>query len=142
MHTLPREIKTLVDEGVVSATLALSTKAIEVLQDGVEEVLRSGKAELTQKHLPKGNEAKRRAATIKKPVVMQMAKAVRSLSDKLEGLTVTEGGTATLEITAEEIEELRKIRDSLPTETPEEEDAEEEGNANSSDQAASPAPQS
>lgn len=147
MHTLPREIKSLVDDGVVSATLALKTynemgsSAIELLQDGVEEVLRSGKKKLTLKHLPKAEGTKPRAATIKKPVVMQMAKAVRSLGDKLEGLTVTQGGTATLELTAEEIEELRKIRDSLPTETLEEESPEEERQEGSTEQPASTATQ-
>ena len=57
MHTMPDEIKALVEEQVVSATLALKTyneygtAAIEMLKEGVDEVLRAGKTKLTQKGL-------------------------------------------------------------------------------------------
>lgn len=70
----PREIGNLVQEGKVSASLAVATlkthgsKAIEVLKDGLANAESVGKAKVTEKHLKDKKEKKEKKAQEKLPM--------------------------------------------------------------------------
>jgi predicted transcriptional regulator len=129
VHTLPLEIKDLIERGVVSWSFALSTynqngtAAIEMLKEGVEIVLKSGKGngKLTEKKLEaieaekKGSKpAATRSKRISKKVITSMSSQIFSLADKIEQLPIREDGSATVELTQDEVNALLELRHSLP----------------------------
>lgn len=131
VHSMPIEIKDLITAGRVSYSLALETfqelgtKAVEVLEQGVEEVLvASGgaKTKLTRKRLDQVGSAKPKPKPVGKKVVTRMVTQVRALGSRIDAAQVSEDGSATLKLTAEELAALRELRDALPEEEAPEED--------------------
>lgn len=126
-HTYPQDIKRLVEEEVVSYSLAcktfneLGTKAAEVLKHGVEEQLCQGKTKLTEKSLNKGVAKagmRPRPKPIPKKVASRMANHITSWATRLEDMDVAKDGSATLTLSAEEVEAIRELRSTLPADQP------------------------
>ncbi|WP_019025304.1 MULTISPECIES: KorB domain-containing protein [unclassified Thioalkalivibrio] len=125
MHTMPDAIKDLVSQEVVSATLALQTyqkhgtKAVEMLQDGVEEVLRSGKGRLTRKKLESANSRHQRpkaTGRIPKKAARKMTNALQVIGSKVSTLTGDESKPVTVELTHEEVSLIHEALDAIPAE--------------------------
>jgi ParB/RepB/Spo0J family partition protein len=135
LHTLPEEIKQLVHQGVVSASMARDcynehgSKAIDMLKDGVEVALRSGKKKLMPKDLDKAPKAKGlRLPRIAPKMVVSMRQHIESLASKVETTQVIrEDGSAVVELTAEEVASLRELLEALPSQEPVMEGEEEAG---------------
>lgn len=122
LHTLPDEIKSLIQQGVVSSSMARDyfnehgMSAIEMLKDGVEVALKSGKSKLMPKDLKKEPIAKKpRAPRIAPKMVLSMRQHIESLGSKLESTkTLREDGSALVELTSEEIAGIRELLAALP----------------------------
>ncbi|WP_304526888.1 chromosome partitioning protein ParB [Halomonas sp. I5-271120] len=125
LHMMPLEIKDLIEREVVSYSFALQeynehgTAAVERLKHGVDLVLRAGKSKLTEKGMKEkvdGQAKKPKARRISKRVVTGMVSQVHSLSEKLGAVEQREDGSATIELSAEEVSELMALREKLPSE--------------------------
>jgi len=131
IHTLPDEIKQLIHEGTVSSDLAtktydeLGSDAIAVLKEGVAEQLVAGKKKLTPAALDKKRGVKS-TKRLSKKVVNGMRDQLTQFGSKLDTAQLREDGTAVVELTSEEVENLKALLEKV---RPENEAAEQGGEA-------------
>lgn len=118
LHGMPDSIKKLIKDEVVSSSEALGqyreygTKAAEIIQKALED---SGKKRVTKKDVDQA-QGKRPSTRVKPRVVQQMVGHMRSLTTKLSIVERREDGSATVELSAEEVEAIMTMRESLPEE--------------------------
>ncbi|AJY53269.1 ParB/RepB/Spo0J family partition protein [Halomonas sp. KO116] len=127
VHQMPLEIKQLIDENVVSMSLALETfnefgtAAINMLAEGVEVSLKAGKKKLTKKSLVAHQEANGHATVkpkITKKVISKMSEHAATWGPKFADLEYDESDMTTVQLTKEEVEALVALRELLaPSET-------------------------
>lgn len=120
MHEMPDSLKKLINDKAVSPTEALA-RYREIGSKAADEILAAreatGKTKVTSRDIDKVAPRKPAGARVTKKVVTAMVGQFRSLGERVSAVQRREDGSATLELSAAEIDAILSMRSQLPDET-------------------------